>query len=55
MTLLAPLTLCLYWHLLFQYSKSPLMIALENRHLDLVKTLIEAGANVNQIDKVCSV
>ena len=31
---------------------SPLMIALDNGHLDVVKTLIEAGANVNQGDKV---
>ena len=28
------------------------MIALENGHYDLVKTLIEAGANVNHSDKV---
>ena len=28
------------------------MIALENGHLDVVKTLIEAGSNVNQGDKV---
>ena len=28
------------------------MIALTNGHLDIVKKLIEAGANVNQADKV---
>ena len=35
-----------------QDSKSPLMIALEKEHLDIVKTLIEAEANVNHSDKV---
>ena len=35
-----------------QSGKSPLMIALDKGHLDIVKTLIEAGANVNQRDKV---
>ena len=35
-----------------QDSKSLLLIALDNGHLDVVKTLIEAGANVNQSDKV---
>ena len=28
------------------------MIAIDKGHLDVVKTLIEAGANVNQSDKV---
>ena len=28
------------------------MVASENGHLDVVKTLIEAGANVNQTNKV---
>ena len=28
------------------------MLALDNGHLDVVKTLIEAGANVNKRDKV---
>ena len=31
---------------------SPLYIASHNGHLDIVKTLIEAGANVNQANKV---
>ena len=31
---------------------SPLTIAFEKGHLDIVKTLIEAGVNVNQTDKV---
>ena len=35
-----------------QVGKSLLMIALTNGHLDIVKTLIEAGANVNQSNKV---
>ena len=35
-----------------QVGKSPLMIGLTNGHLDVVKTLIEAGAIVNQGDKV---
>ena len=33
---------------------SPLQIASINGQLDVVQTLIEAGANVNQADKVCS-
>ena len=36
----------------FQTSWSPLLIASCNGHLDIVKTLIEAGANVNQANKV---
>ena len=35
-----------------QDGKSPLLIALENGHFDVVKTLIEAEANVNHRDKV---
>ena len=36
----------------FQGCWSPLQIAIFNGHLDVVKTLIEAGANVNHTDKV---
>ena len=35
-----------------QYGWSPLYAARDTGHLDIVKTLIEAGANVNQTDKV---
>ena len=38
----------------FQNGESPLWIASINGQLDVVKTLIEAGANVNQTNKVCS-
>ena len=38
----------------FQNGWSPLLIACFNGLLDVVKTLIEAGANVNQTNKVCS-
>ena len=38
----------------FQDGGSPLLVASINGHLDVVKTLIEEGANVNQTDKVCS-
>ena len=37
-----------------QNGQSPLYTASFNGHLDVVKTLIEAGANVNQGDKVGS-
>ena len=37
---------------LLQDGLSPLMIAISKGHLDVVKTLIEAGANVNQTNKV---
>ena len=36
--------------LFIPYGRTELIIAFENRHLDLVKILIEAGANVNQSD-----
>ena len=39
----------------FQDGRSPLWIASINGLLDVVKTHIEAGADVNQADKVCSV
>ena len=35
-----------------QNGWSPLHLASEKGHLDIVKTLIEAGANVNQANKV---
>ena len=42
-----------------QDGLSPLYISSVNGHLDVVKTLIEAGANINQANKVsthiCSV
>ena len=38
--------------LVLQDGWSPLIQASYNGHLDVVKTLIEAGANVNQINKV---
>ena len=37
-----------------QNGWSPLYIASFNGHLDVVKTLIEAGASVNQTNKVVS-
>eukprot|EP00731_Ephydatia_muelleri_P032165 Em0023g672a len=36
-----------------QYGWSPLYTASHTGHLDIVKTLIEAGANVNQATKSC--
>ena len=39
----------------FQDGGSPLWTACFNGHFDVVRTLIEAGANVNQADKVSSV
>ena len=36
----------------FQYGWSALMLTSSNGHLDLVKTLIDAGADMNQTDKV---
>ena len=35
-----------------QDGRSPLYMASQQGHLDVVKTLIEAGANINQVDKV---
>ena len=35
-----------------QGGLSPLTIAFENGHLDIVKALIEAGANVHETDMV---
>ena len=38
--------------IVLQDDCSPLLIASSKGHLDIVKTLIEAGANVNQANKV---
>ena len=38
-----------------QCGWSPLHAASDKGHLDIVKTLIEAGANVNQADEVLCV
>ena len=35
-----------------QDGRSPLHMASQEGHLDVVKTLIEAGANINQVTKV---
>ena len=35
-----------------QDGRSPLFESSLNGHLDVVKTLIEAGANINQAEKV---
>ena len=35
-----------------QNDRSPLFTSCLNGHLDVVKTLIEAGANIDQADKV---
>ena len=35
-----------------QNDSSALMVASNKGHIDIVKTLIEAGANVNQTNKV---
>ena len=35
-----------------QDGRSPLYMASQNGHIDVVKTLIEAGANINQAQKV---
>ena len=36
----------------FVLQWSPLFVASRNGHLDVVKTLLEAGANINQANKV---
>ena len=46
---------CFYGYFLLQNGTSPLWIALDEGHLDLVKTLIQAGADANQTNKVCNV
>ena len=38
--------------LVLQNGLSPLHMASQEGHLDVVKTLIEAGANIHQADKV---
>ena len=37
---------------LLQNGRSPLFTASGHGHLDVVKTLLEAGANINQVNKV---
>ena len=37
-----------------QNGQSPLFTSCLNGHLDVVKTLIEAGANIDQAEKVCT-
>ena len=37
---------------LLQDGRSPLYTSCFDEHLDVVKTLIEAGANINQTDEV---
>ena len=39
-------------HFVLQDGWSPLKSSCFNGHLDVVKTLIEAGANINEADKV---
>ena len=39
-------------HFVLQDGWSPLKSSCFNGHLDVVKTLIEAGANINDADKV---
>ena len=50
---LAPMSVLMVF--VFQDGWSPLWTACFNGHLDVAMTLIEAGANVNQADKVSSV
>ena len=38
-----------------QNGATPLVIASQNRHLEIVKSLIEAGANVNHTTKVVKI
>ena len=40
------------WTFVLQDGWSPLKSSCFDGHLDVVKTLIEAGANINQADKV---
>ena len=37
---------------IFQQARSPLWAASSNGHMDAVKTLVAAGADVNQADEV---
>ena len=41
--------------LVLQNGSSPLHIASFNGHLDVVRTLIEAGANISQVNTVGTV
>ena len=37
-----------------QYGREPLLEASSNGYLEIAKLLIDAGANVNKTDRVCS-
>ena len=45
-------TLCYMMRFVLQDGGSPLGAASNNGHLDVVITLMEAGANINQADTV---
>ena len=39
---------------LLQNGASPLMVASEMGHVEVVKSLIQGGANINHTNKVCA-
>ena len=49
----APMSSLVLMVFAFQNGRSPLWAASLAGHLDVVKTLIEAGANANLTNKVC--